>query len=210
MFGRLATALLYALASTFVEKKVLPSIGWKGFLEEPSPLLNLPRAYGLLMIILGFTYIWVLMLGMKVSQARNKYLKLAEKDGEKDVQERYAYPNLYAQGTTKNVRAFNCVQRSHQQVLETFTGYIMTALFAGLEFPITASIFCTLWLYSRSLWVSSYAESEGDPSKRYDKPFSSFFWNAMLVLWMTCNMSAVSMLLGRSIFWDSIIPGDLF
>lgn len=86
----------------------------------------------------------------------------------------------------------------------------MTSLLAGLEFPLSASIFCALWLYSRTLWVSSYAESEGDASKRYDKPFSAFFWMTMLTLWMMCNLSAVSMLLGRSIFWDGIIPGDLF
>lgn len=99
MSDRLAKALVYALAATFVEKKVLPSLGGgicKSFLQEPSPLLNLPRAYGLLTIVLGVTYIWVLMVGMSVSKARNKYTKLAEKDGEKEVQERYAYPNLYA------------------------------------------------------------------------------------------------------------------
>lgn len=86
----------------------------------------------------------------------------------------------------------------------------MTALLAGLEFPLTASVYCALWLYSRSLWVSGYAQSEGDPSKRYDKPFSKFFWMAMLVLWMTCSLSAVSMLLGRNILWDAFIAGDLF
>jgi hypothetical protein len=56
MIDRLVKALLLALASTFVEKKILPSlVGWKAFLQEPSPLLNLPRAYGLLILILGVT-----------------------------------------------------------------------------------------------------------------------------------------------------------
>jgi hypothetical protein len=85
----------------------------------------------------------------------------------------------------------------------------MSALLAGLEFPVTCSFFCGLWLYSRTLWVTGYMESEGVPSKRYDKPFSGFFWTAMLVLWMTCCLSAISVLLGRNIFWDVILSGDV-
>ena len=114
------------------------------------------------------------------------------------------------EGTTKNARSFNCVQRSHQQILETFTGYCVTALIAGILYPMTSFLFCGLWLYSRMLWVSSYAASEGDASKRYDKPFSAFFWMAMLVLWMTSSLVAISMILGREIFWNGIIPQDLF
>jgi hypothetical protein len=95
MSRRLGEALFYSLAATFVEKKVLPSIGLS-FLQEPTYLFALPRSYGLLVLILSVTYLWVLMLGMTVSHSRQKYMSLAEKDGEKDIEERYAYPNLYA------------------------------------------------------------------------------------------------------------------
>ena len=92
---RLGKALAFALASTFVETKLLPKLGL-GFLLESSTILNLPRGYGFVVLILGITYIWLLVTGISVAQARNKYIKQAEKDGEKDVDERYAYPNLYA------------------------------------------------------------------------------------------------------------------
>lgn len=94
---RLGKALLLAVISTIVEKKVLPVFGL-GFLQEPSAVVpSLPRGFGLPIIILGTTYIWLLKIGfLDVGPARSKYSQLAEKDGEKDVQERYAYPNLYA------------------------------------------------------------------------------------------------------------------
>ena len=109
------------------------------------------------------------------------------------------------EGTTKNVRAFNCIQRSHQQILETFTGYCLTAVISGVVFPVTTAVFTSLWLYSRSLWVAGYAGSEGDPSKRYQHPFARFYWMAMLTLVMTSNLAAISMLLGRNVFWD-VVP----
>jgi hypothetical protein len=39
--------------------------------------------------------------------------------GEKDAEARYSLPNLYVEGGTKWAKAFNCVQRSHQQAFET-------------------------------------------------------------------------------------------
>ena len=56
------------------------------------------------------------MQGMKVGMARRKYIEQATKDGEQNVEERYSLPNLYVDGNTKNSKAFNCVQRAHQQV----------------------------------------------------------------------------------------------
>ena len=60
-------------------------------------------------ILIG-TGFWTLMHGFKVGKARTTYAELAKKDGEKDVDERYLLPNLYVQGTSKHVKAFNsCV-----------------------------------------------------------------------------------------------------
>jgi len=214
-----------ALASTLVEQTILPRIGL-GFLLEPGgsppwsktpsiePTLPLtasylPSGYGLVIAVVTITYLWVMMLGMTVGAARSKYSALAEKDGEKNVVERYQLPNLYAQGTSKHALAFNCVQRSHQQILETLPGYFCTVLFAGLEFPITAFFFASLWLYSRMVWVKGYAASMGDPSQRYSHPFSGFFWHSMLVLMMASLFVAIQLLLGRKIFWDGLLPGGL-
>jgi hypothetical protein len=93
----LGKAFVLSIVSTVIEKKVLPKFGLD-FLQEPSTIVpSLPRGYGLLIIVLGITYIWILNIGfMTVGPARSKYSALAQKEDEKDVQERYAYPNLYA------------------------------------------------------------------------------------------------------------------
>lgn len=95
MSKRLGEALFYSLSATFIEKKIFPKIGL-GFLADETYLFHLPRGYGLLVLVLSITYLWVLMQGIAVAHARADYMAKAEKDGEKDVKERYAYPNLYA------------------------------------------------------------------------------------------------------------------
>lgn len=90
-------------------------------------------------ILLG-TGFWSLLQGFAVGQARTKYAELARKDGEKDVDERYLLPNLYAQGTSKHARAFNCVQRSHQHIFETYTQAVLGGLAGMISFPICTAI----------------------------------------------------------------------
>ena len=85
MASRLANALGLALVATLIEQAVLPKIGLGSLLEKGSSGLTaasfLPTGYGLVIIIVTFTYLWVLMYGMKVGGARSKYAELAEKDG---------------------------------------------------------------------------------------------------------------------------------
>jgi hypothetical protein len=59
-----------------------------------------------LLIVTGF---WATLYAFQVDDAREKYPALAKADGEPDVDERYGLPNLYAQGTSKHAKAFNCV-----------------------------------------------------------------------------------------------------
>ncbi len=80
------------------------------------------------------------MQGFTVGQARNMYAELARKDGEEDVDERYLLPNLYAQGTSKHARAFNCVQRSHQHIFETYTQAVLGGLAGMISLPVTTAI----------------------------------------------------------------------
>lgn len=90
-------------------------------------------------ILLG-TGFWALMHGFVVGRARSKYADLAKKDGEKYVDERYMLPNLYVQGTSKHAKALNCVQRSHQQIFETYTQAVLGGLAGMISFPICTSI----------------------------------------------------------------------
>lgn len=208
MLGRFAKSLAAALAATYVEHKFLPAIGL-GYLLETSDSSSssslagayLPAGYGLVIAVVVVSYLWVLSVGMGVGFKRYKYKELAEKDGEKDVDARYLLPNLYAQGTSKHVKAFNCVQRSHQQILETFPGYLITVLISGLEFPVTTFLAGLVWLVSRMVWVKGYAASMGDPSQRYSHALSRLFWFSKLTLFFTTLMVALQLVVGRKLFW---------
>ncbi len=90
-------------------------------------------------ILIGCGF-WSIFHGFTVGRARAKYAELARKDGEKEVDERYLLPNLYAQGTSKHARAFNCVQRSHQHIFETFTTAMVGGLIGAVTFPICTSL----------------------------------------------------------------------
>ena len=70
----------------------------------------------------------------------------------------------------------------------------------GLEYPVTSSVLALLWLYSRMVWVKSYAASAGDAAKRYDHPFSAFFWHAMMALIIASWLVAAELLLGYKLF----------
>ena len=105
------------------------------------------------------------------------------------------------EGTSKHVKAFNCVQRSHQQILETLPGYLITVLISGLEFPVTTFLAAVVWLVSRMVWVRGYAASMGDPSQRYSHALSRLFWFSKLTLFFTTLMVALQLVVGRKLFW---------
>ncbi|EED88537.1 predicted protein [Thalassiosira pseudonana CCMP1335] len=130
-------------------------------------------------ILLGSGF-WALSHGFTVGQARTKYAELARKDGEKDVDERYLLPNLYAQGTSKNVKAFNCVQRSHQHIFETFTTVVVGGLAGAVTFPVCTAVSTFLYAIGRVQLSKGYAESEGDATKRYKYPLAKFMWFGFL------------------------------
>lgn len=76
-----------------------------------------------------------------------------------DVDERFQYPNLYAQGTSKHVRAFNCVQRSHQQIYETFTTAVVSGLAASITFPLCAAASTLTYAVGKSSYFISVCNS---------------------------------------------------
>lgn len=53
-----------------------------------------------------------IIMGLEVGRARTKYIALAKKDVQENVDERYALPNFHAQGTSNHVQA----QRAHQHI----------------------------------------------------------------------------------------------
>lgn len=150
-------------------------------LYADSGVAGLPKAFGLVflsnIVIAGLV---IVVLGFKVGAARKKYKEKAIKEGEKDAEARFSYPNLYVEGNTPNAKLFNCAQRGHQQAFETFTQFITFSLVSGLCFPVSTAACGVVWCASRFCWASGY--SKGDPSQRYEHILSGGIWFALICL----------------------------
>jgi MAPEG family len=151
-------------------------------------------AFGATPLILIGTGFWVTMHGMVVGQARQKYTQAAKDDGEENVEERYGLPNLYAQGTSKNAKAFNCVQRSHQHIFESFTQLCVSSLVAALSFPIATSVSTLLYAVGRYKNSQCYANADGDPSKRYASPLARYMWYGLVSTYLLGILSAIKIM----------------
>jgi hypothetical protein len=147
--------------------------------------------------VMGF---WITSFGMKVGSARRKAIEAANKDGEKEVQERYALPNLYAQGTSKHATAFNCVQRAHQHIFESFTQVVLTGMVAATTFPIAAGASSLLYFVGRYNFSAGYAASEGDASKRYSSPLAVYTWYGLIINWMLAMGSCAQQISGKKLW----------
>ena len=125
----------------------------------------LPRAYALVILVnlvaCSFT---VIALSFKVGAAR-------EKCG-------VPLPTMYATGTDAKSRKFNCVQRGHQQALETFPMFLAASLVGGARFPVSVSLFGAAWCKARFVWAEGY--SSGDPKKRYGSAWAKLIWTTLV------------------------------
>ncbi|GMH55095.1 hypothetical protein TL16_g01819 [Triparma laevis f. inornata] len=157
---------------------------------------GLPRATGAVIGLHVVAGVWIIVWGLaSVGGKRKYYMEKARKDGEKDVDSRYALPNLYVSGNTIHSKAFNCAQRSHQQVFETYTQFTVANLAGAICFPCTALLSASVWFLGRVTWSKGYASSEGDAKKRYTSPFSYGIWTGLLSSSILGLMSAAKIAL---------------
>lgn len=140
----------------------------------------LPRAYaGVVLVNVVGSSLALVVLGGKVGGARKRFVEKAKKDGDEEAEARYSYPKLYAEGFSENAKKFNCVQRGHQQALETYTQFVALSLIAGIKYPVATMVGGLLWNVARFAWASGYAT--GEPSKRYDNILAVGIWTSLFI-----------------------------
>lgn len=130
-------------------------------------------------ILLGVGF-YALIHSMEVESSRKRYTELAQKDGEKDAEERYGLPNLYVQGNSKHARAFNAAQRSHQHIRETYPLACVGALLGAWQFPLASALATLTYATGRIIVSANYAASEGNASLRYSNPLARLVWYGLL------------------------------
>ena len=114
-------------------------------------LVQVPHEYGL--VILGHIgCIFTLQyLGSEVMRARRKFGVF--------------YPDMYAPHSNPKAREFNCVQRGHQNALETYPAFVFCNAIAGVRHPLMATTLTMAWCVGRIAYMRGYAT--GKPDLRY-------------------------------------------
>ncbi|KLO20714.1 membrane-associated proteins in eicosanoid and glutathione metabolism, partial [Schizopora paradoxa] len=77
------------------------------------------------------------------------------------------YPQLYAEKAEAEAdpkkMTFNCVQRAHQNTLESQPTFLVGTLITGLKYPYLAAGLGGGWVLGRALYTIGYAT--GDPAQ---------------------------------------------
>jgi len=95
---------------------------------------------------------WVVLqyMGINVMKARKRY--------------NVDYPALYANDSNPQGKAFNCVQRGHQNTLENYPQFLLLLGLGSIQYPLVSSIGGAIWLLGRLAYFHGY--SSGQPEKR--------------------------------------------
>ena len=64
----------------------------------------------------------------------------------------------------KNKKEFDCVQRAHQNTLESAPSVAAQTMMVGLMHPVTAAALCGIWSVGRVAYVVGYGT--GNPANR--------------------------------------------
>lgn len=174
-------------AEKFLVAKYLPAA------MEPSETPALPKAFGAVIffnfVVVSFT---VMALGFKAGMARKKFIEKAKKEGDERAEERFSYPNLYAEGLTPLAKEYNCVQRGHHGALENLPAFLVLSAAGGLKHPVGVALSGLVWAIARWKWAEGYAT--GEPKNRYARSGNWGFhvWTALMFVMSASVSTAIS------------------
>ncbi|CAL5189947.1 unnamed protein product [Lathyrus oleraceus] len=131
----------------------------------------LPKEYGFVAIVLVIYCFLNFYMTFHVGKARKKY--------------KVFYPTLYAsESENKDAKLFNCVQRGHQNSLETMPIFFTLMILGGLKHPSICAALGVLYTVARFFYFKGY--SSGEPKNRLK--LGGLFMPAILGL-MLCTLS---------------------
>ena len=103
---------------------------------------------------------------------------------------------MYASGSSAEDTKFNCIQRGHQQALETYPSFVACSLAGGLSYPLVTAAAGAVWIVARMKWAAAYAEHGADG--RYASAWSRFIWHSLLCVFATAGATGCT-LLGKAL-----------
>eukprot|EP01123_Difflugia_compressa_P010641 TRINITY_DN3942_c0_g1_i1.p1 TRINITY_DN3942_c0_g1~~TRINITY_DN3942_c0_g1_i1.p1 ORF type:complete len:218 (-),score=14.25 TRINITY_DN3942_c0_g1_i1:186-779(-) len=105
------------------------------------------------------------------------------------------WPNLYADKSHKYANEFNCVQRGHQQTLESVPMFMGMLFIAGKTYPVLTGICGSIWAATRILFLWDYAKGA---KKRGSRSFAGII--SILLLSGLTSLSVITQL-GLKLPW---------
>ncbi|XP_013416665.1 microsomal glutathione S-transferase 3 [Lingula anatina] len=102
--------------------------------------------YGYVILVFVATIFLNFWLGINVGKARKKH--------------EVPLPQMYSDRDQK----FNCIQRAHQNMLESYPYVLVLLLLGGIKQPVIAAAAGSIWIVGRVLYALGYYT--GDPAKR--------------------------------------------
>ncbi|KAG1710788.1 hypothetical protein DVH05_013513 [Phytophthora capsici] len=139
--------------------------------------VELQPAHGfvpLLVVLLLFVNFWA---GIKVGKARKLY--------------GVEYPQMYAEQSDKNAKAFNCVQRGHQNIMENIPIFLALMFTSSIYRPQIAAIASFVRILGFIAYMRGY--SSGDPKKRLQGTFGylGLLGNVVLTVEVSLRMFGI-------------------
>jgi len=95
--------------------------------------------------------------------------------------------------TVRSATLFNCIQRGHQQALESYQMFLVMSVLGGINYPGACALAGAAFSYSRVKWAEGYAT--GNPASRYEHWASFGVWGSLLTVMFATGATAVKMLI---------------